>query len=89
MMGAYYVAVGISQYLGSIVANYASIPSGISDPMQSLPIYINLFNKLGLVGIGCTVIALAVLPMMRKLSNSHAQNDAALPLPAVHSEELA
>ena len=89
MMGAYYVAVGISQYLGSIVANYASIPSGISDPMQSLPIYINLFNKLGLVGVGCTVIALAVLPVMRKLSNSHSQNDAALPLPAVHSEELA
>ncbi|HEX7813621.1 oligopeptide:H+ symporter [Dyella sp.] len=89
MMGAYYVAVGISQYLGSIVANLASIPSDIKDPMQSLPIYVNLFNKLGMVGIACTVIALAVLPIMKKLSNSHAQADAPTALPAVHSEEPA
>ena len=89
MMGAYYVAVGISQYLGSIVANYASIPQDVSDPVQSLPIYISLFNKLGLVGIACTVVALAVLPIMKKLSNTHSQAGEATPLPAVHSEELA
>jgi POT family proton-dependent oligopeptide transporter len=89
MMGAYYVAVGISQYLGSIVANYASIPQDVSDPVQSLPIYISLFNKLGLVGIACTVVALAVLPVMKKLSNTHSQAGEHTPLPAVHSEELA
>jgi POT family proton-dependent oligopeptide transporter len=88
MMGAYYVAVGISQYLGSVVANYAHIPDGINDPLQSLDIYTSLFNKLGFVGIGCTAIALVVLPLMNKLSTSHA-NDAGsrTPLPASHSEE--
>jgi len=86
MMGAYYVASGISQYLGSVVANYAHIPEGLTDPVQSLDIYTSLFNKLGFVGIGCTVIAIAVLPLMTKLSNSHAEA-AAEPLPAVHSEE--
>ena len=39
MMGAYFVGVGISQYLGGVVANYAAIPSDITDPLQSLPIY--------------------------------------------------
>lgn len=88
MMGAYYVASGISQYLGSVVANYAHIPEGLTDPVQSLDIYTSLFNKLGFVGIGCTVIAIAVLPLMKKLSNSHADSVAdAKPLPAVHSEE--
>ena len=85
MMGAYYVAVGISQYLGSWIANFASIPDHIAEPAQSLPIYIGLFNKLGFVGMGCTAIALAMLPLMNRLSASHAESHT--PLPAVHSEE--
>jgi proton-dependent oligopeptide transporter, POT family len=87
MMGAYYVASGISQYLGSVVANFASIPTNITDPLVSLPIYTSLFTKLGFAGIGCTLIAIAMLPLMKRLSASHA--DAATradPLPPVRSE---
>ena len=89
MMGAYFVASGLSQYLGSVVANFAHIPEGLSDPMESLTIYTSLFNKLGFAGIVCTAIAIAMLPLMNKLSASH--SDAAAgnsPLPAVRSEEF-
>jgi len=89
MMGAYYVAVGLSQYLGSIVANAAHIPDNITDPVQSLAIYVSLFNKLGFVGIACVVVALIMLPLMNRLSASH--SDPAVnhhPLPAVRSEEF-
>jgi len=89
MMGAYFVAVGISQYLGSVVANFAHIPKDITNPLESLIIYSSLFNKLGFAGIGCTVIAIAMLPLMNKLSASHsdpANNHN--PLPAVRSEEF-
>lgn len=86
MMGGYYVAVGISQYLGSVVANLASMPENISNPVESLNIYIGLFNKLGFVGIACTVIAVVMLPLMNRLSRSHAESHT--PLPAVHSEEV-
>jgi POT family proton-dependent oligopeptide transporter len=88
MMGAYYVAVGISQYLGSVVANYASIPKDLNDPVQSLAIYTALFNKLGMAGLACTVIAIAMLPLMKKLSSNHSNAQVVTPLPAVHSEEL-
>ncbi len=89
MMGTYFVASGISQYLGSVVANYAHIPSGLTDPVQSLDIYTRLFNKLGFVGVGCTVVAMAVLPLMKKLSTSHANAVGRQePLPAVRSEEF-
>jgi len=71
MMGAYFVSTGISQYLGGVVANYASVPSNITDPLQTLPIYTSLFNKLGVGAVVCTVIALAVLPLMRRLSATH------------------
>jgi POT family proton-dependent oligopeptide transporter len=89
MMGAYFVASGLSQYLGSVVANFAHIPEGLSDPVESLTIYTSLFNKLGFAGIVCTAIAIAMLPLMSKLSASH--SDAAAgnsPLPAVRSEEF-
>jgi len=71
MMGAYFVASGVSQYLGGVVATYASVPRNITDPLESLPIYTNLFNKLGIAALVCTVIAIAVLPLMKRLSITH------------------
>ncbi|MCH1923384.1 oligopeptide:H+ symporter [Shewanella sp. C32] len=71
MMGAYFVASGISQYLGGVVANFASVPKGLTDPLETLDIYTSLFNKLGYAAVVCTIIALAVLPLMRRLTNTH------------------
>ncbi len=71
MMGAYYVGVGISQYLGGVVANFAAVPEGMTDPLQTLPVYTSLFNKLGVAAIVCTLIALAALPLMRRLTATH------------------
>jgi proton-dependent oligopeptide transporter, POT family len=71
MMGAYFVASGLSQYLGSVVANIAHIPENLNDPIESLRIYTSLFNKLGLAGIACTLIAIAMLPLLSRLSASH------------------
>ena len=89
MLGAYFVAVGISQYLGSVVANGAHIPDNITDPVQSLVIYTHLFNILGFVGLACTGVALVMLPLMKKLSTGHADAAASHhPLPAVRSEEF-
>jgi POT family proton-dependent oligopeptide transporter len=71
MMGAYYVAVGISQYLGSVVANFASVPEGVPDPLQTLPVYTGLFLKLGIAASAGVVLALALLPLLRRLSATH------------------
>jgi POT family proton-dependent oligopeptide transporter len=72
MMGAYFVATGVSQYLGGVVASYASVSGDIThDPIASLPIYTGLFNKLGVAAVICTAIAVAVLPVMTRLSAIH------------------
>jgi len=77
MMGAYFIASGVSQYLGGVVATYASVPRHITDPLESLPIYTSLFNKLGFAALLCTAIAIAVLPLMKRLSLAHhAENNA-------------
>ena len=140
MMGAYFVASGVAQYLGGIVASFASVPdkitaflhdravtvtpaiqkeipgvlamklgdfrdwmAGSSDAAKiaaashlpaysalpqptrqlvqqfndqlnvvTMPYYTHLFFWLGVAGVVCTVIALAVLPLMRKLDAQHA-----------------
>ena len=87
MMGAYFVATGVSQYLGSVVANIAHIPEDLHDPLESLAIYTSLFNQLGYAGVACTVIAIAMLPLMKRLSSG--SSDVATsyqPLPAVRGE---
>jgi len=71
MMGAYFVASGVSQYLGGLVATFASVPRDITDPLQTMPIYTSLFNKLGFAALVCTAIAIAVLPLMNRLSKAH------------------
>jgi POT family proton-dependent oligopeptide transporter len=80
---------GISQYLGSVVANFAHIPANLTNPLESLAIFTGLFNKLGFAGIVCTVLAIAMLPLMKRLSANH--SDAGTrhtPLPPVRSEEF-
>jgi POT family proton-dependent oligopeptide transporter len=68
IMGVWFLATGISQYLGSYVATYASVPQNVTNPVDTLPLYANLFMKLGIVAVLGTVIAAAVIPTMKKLS---------------------
>ncbi|WP_322013677.1 oligopeptide:H+ symporter [Paraburkholderia sp. J12] len=77
MMGAYFVATGVSQYLGSVVANFAQMPSGELDPLVSLPLYTRLFSGLGWLAALGMVIAIALLPLMRRLSREHHESTAA------------
>ncbi len=68
IMGVWFLATGISQYLGSYVATFASVPQNVTDPAATLPLYTNLFNRLGIVAVVGTVIAAAVIPVMKRLS---------------------
>jgi POT family proton-dependent oligopeptide transporter len=68
VMGIWFLATGISQYLGSYVANFASVPENVADPVLTLPLYVNLFLGLGVVATVGTGVALALLPVMRRLS---------------------
>src|SRR5437868_3540834 len=67
LMGVYFLAVGLSQYLGSFVATYASVPQGVTSAVQSLPLYTNLFIKLGFVAVIGTIVAAALVPLMKRL----------------------
>ncbi len=68
IMGVWFLATGISQYLGSYVATFASVPRDVTSPVATLPLYTNLFTRLGIVALIGTAIAAALVPTMKKLS---------------------
>jgi proton-dependent oligopeptide transporter, POT family len=68
IMGVWFLGTGLSQYLGSWVATFASVPEGVTDPVKTLPLYTGLFTRLGVVAVLGTLLAVALLPVMRRLS---------------------
>ena len=56
MMGAWFMATAIAMVLGGFVAAFASIPEGVTNPIQTLPIYTDLFFKLGVVTLVISII---------------------------------
>lgn len=71
MMGAFFVAAGIAQYFGSVIANLASFSNGETDARTSLATYTRLFDHLGWLAVIGAAIAIALLPYMKRLSVAH------------------
>ena len=73
MMGSYFLAVGVSMYVGSAVANLAAMPDlgSIPDPARSLPLYTALFFHLFELACGGTLLFALLLPITRRLDAAH------------------
>lgn len=82
MIGVFFVAGGVAQYAGAMIANLASLPSQAKDPLLSLPVYTRLFDQLGLLALVGAVVALALLPFINRLSMAHEANRAVQETPA-------
>lgn len=88
IMGSWFLAIGISQYMGGFVATYAAVPQSVTDPVRTLPLYTHLFYGLGVVAIIGALFAAAVVPLMKRLStNGTDAIPAAGPLAIGHAEE--
>ncbi|RDS80040.1 peptide MFS transporter [Dyella psychrodurans] len=71
MMGAFFVAAGIAQYLGSVIANRANLVGGLVDANAGLAAYTRLFDDLGWLAVAGAIVAIALLPFLRRLSDVH------------------
>jgi proton-dependent oligopeptide transporter, POT family len=87
MMGAYFVATGVSQYLGSVVANFAQLPNDGVSAIESLRVYTGLFSNLGWLATAGAVLTILLLPVMRGLSNQHRLGAALKPVPLATASE--
>ncbi|RUL63232.1 MFS transporter [Dyella dinghuensis] len=71
MMGAFFVAAGIAQYLGGVIANFASAPQSDVDIGAGLALYTKLFNHLGFLALAGALAGSALLPLLKRLSIAH------------------
>ncbi len=74
MMGAWFLGVGASEYLGSAVANFAAVPRDIHNPVATLPIYVHLFDMLGLSALIVAILSTVLIPLLNRLARAHESN---------------
>jgi proton-dependent oligopeptide transporter, POT family len=66
MMGTWFMSTAIAMVLGGFVAAVASIPEGITNPVLTLPIYTDLFFKLGIATLIISIIMAITAPKLKK-----------------------
>ena len=71
MMGAFFVAASIAQYLGGVIANFANGPQNDVDIDAGLALYTRLFNHLGMLALTGAIAGIARLPLLRRLPQVH------------------
>ncbi|HET7570046.1 MAG TPA: oligopeptide:H+ symporter [Gammaproteobacteria bacterium] len=67
LLGAFFLATAISQYLGSVVATIASVPENVTEPTQSISLFTGLFTKLGIAALIAAIIAALLVPWLKRL----------------------
>lgn len=73
MIGIYYVATGLAQYAGGVIANLASVPEHVGDPELSLTIYAGFFTRMSLAGVAFCVLVAVMLPKLLSLQHHSAR----------------
>lgn len=58
--------------LGGYVATFTAVPENITDPLQTLPVYTNVFSKIGTVTLGVTVVMALMVPWLNRMINTPA-----------------
>jgi proton-dependent oligopeptide transporter, POT family len=68
IMGGWFLGMGLSNYAGGAIAALASIPAGLTSPVDTLPIYVHLFLWLAVGALIAAIIANLLVPWLNRLT---------------------
>ncbi|MEG2113339.1 MAG: oligopeptide:H+ symporter, partial [Hafnia sp.] len=76
ILGMWFLTQAAAFLLGGYVAPFTAVPEGISDPLQTLPIYTGVFSKIGIATFIIAIIMAAMVPWLNRMMNTkpEAQN---------------
>lgn len=74
-MGAWFLCTSIAGIIAGKVSSLANIPSDITNPAKSLPIYSHLFYQIGIITIGISLVMAIFVPILKRLTKQ-VQKDA-------------
>lgn len=67
MMGIWFFASAVGEFLAAKIGSFMSVPLDVVDnPVLSLPYYANILSKIGLSSLGCGVVLICFVPVIRK-----------------------
>ncbi len=72
VMGAWFLSNAFANYLASVIARFTSVSGAEGgsaealDPIQTVAIYGDVFQNIGLAAMAATVLSLALVPLLRK-----------------------
>lgn len=69
LMGAWFLTTSIAAILGGWVASLTAVSKDVVDPLQTLPVYSEVFTQIGLVTLGVTVVMAVTVPLLNRLIN--------------------
>lgn len=77
LMGAWLLTTAISAVIGGWVATLTTVSKDVSDPLQTLPVYSQVFTDIGMVTMGVTLLMIITVPLLNRLVEAKDQvNDA-------------
>lgn len=76
ILGMWFLTQAAAFLLGGYVATITAVPDGITDPLQTLPIYTDVFGKIGIATLIVTLIVtlgmVAMAPWLNRMMNTPA-----------------
>ena len=67
ILGMWFLTQAAAFLLGGYVATFTAVPDNITDPLETLPVYTNVFGKIGLVTLGVAVVMLMMVPWLKRM----------------------
>ena len=69
LMGAWFLTTAIAAVIGGWVATLTAVPKTVVDPLMTLPVYIDVFNKIGICTAVVSVVMILFIPVLNRLIN--------------------
>lgn len=66
-MGAWFLTQAASSIIGGYVASFSAVPENVTDPLQTLPLYTEVFQNIGLVTLAVAVAMVITTPMLNRM----------------------
>ncbi|WP_205436424.1 dipeptide/tripeptide permease DtpB [Edwardsiella tarda] len=70
ILGMWFLTQAAAFLLGGYVATFTAVPDGITDPLQTLPIYTSVFGKIGIATLIIALIMAALVPWLKRMMNT-------------------
>ncbi|TGA72108.1 MFS transporter [Aliivibrio fischeri] len=77
-MGAWFLTQAASFIIGGYVATFSATPEHLTDPLDTLPVYTELFQNIGFVTLAVAIVMAITAPKLNKMMTSSQPENAEL-----------